>query len=538
MFDIDELLKLNRLRDKKIESIGDIKELKTCKNPNKVLNTKQEYEYEIVEVLDNYLYDIDNRGIVDEMVRMTFKDIDDKYQLKQCLKNPNGKSKELHGFYLKYDKVDSTNFHPFSTLFRGVEKSYMSKLESCLHERYFEEDHRSQARLLCFELLCGYNKSFNTSLKKSFNLDITDIDDFKKILSDINIADNVKKYINKVIANHALNKAYEGRNDDYHVIRKKNKNGKEKAQLVIHNNFRLDSSYNNSNDSNSYDYVVQDGIIEDNNHILDTLLENNSELVYSSFELYKYIFNNLEKILIKHQIKFFNDSLNNNLSDYSLSSISHTKIAIRKSIEDFFKDNKNINIIKGKFTLIKNTLADTLIDILDQLDNVQRLDKLVYYIKQENYASNFICDLIYSLDLRYRKNLTSLLLNKEIDNKENYANSTFIYILNILNNHLNFMLTSNEIFMFNRVKVDEKEFKIRKYIENNILNNKEVAKLPRKHVNGYTSIEDLHDFFNDILDTNISRNKLRDQLNHFGYDISNKASCSIDGYAAYRFFKC
>lgn len=535
MLNLDELLNLDRLRDKKIERIGNYKELEICKNPDKILKETEEYEYKQVKVLDNYLYDINNKGIIDEIVRMTFYDVDAEYSL---FNYDLLTKKETFGFYLRYKPTNAN--HPWDTLFRACEKAYLQKFEKCNSEKYKEEDHRSQARLLCFELLCGTNKSFNKSFKACFNLDLTNVDDFKTILLDLNLAKHVKSYIIKTVARFAINQSYLGRNEDYVAIRKKI-NNKECVEYKEHTSIRLDQKFDDSNKDNydSFDYSIKEGVIEDSNHILDDLIkQDNTNPLEDSFNLYTYIINNLDKILTKKQKEFFYNALNNNLNNYTIDQKCNFKKGIRTSIENFLKNNKNIDNVNNKFLLVRTSLVDVLIDILNSLDNVQRLDKLVYYLKKEDFNANRLTELIYDLDFKYRQDLTALLLNKDI-NKENYANSKFIHVLNLLNKHLNFILKTEGIFMFNKnINIDEIELKIKRFIDENVLKDKDIAKIPRKCINGYTSMQDLHKFLNNTLNTNIAKNKLREKLNLYGYDISNKPACSIDGYPAYKFFKC
>ena len=69
---IQELLKLDRLRDEKVEGTGVKRTVEICRNPEKVLKETENYTYEKVEVVDGAF--VKNRGIVDEIVRMTFHD--------------------------------------------------------------------------------------------------------------------------------------------------------------------------------------------------------------------------------------------------------------------------------------------------------------------------------------------------------------------------------------------------------------------------------------------------------------------------------
>ncbi len=136
---IQELLKLDRLRDEKVEGTGVKRTVEICRNPEKVLKETENYTYEKVEVIDGAF--VKNRGIVDEIVRMTFHD--ETY--KRSLNNHYRKNKstvELYGFYLRYRKT--TESHPFDLLFRKSEKAYINRFKrddgKKSSEEYFEEE--------------------------------------------------------------------------------------------------------------------------------------------------------------------------------------------------------------------------------------------------------------------------------------------------------------------------------------------------------------------------------------------------------------
>lgn len=536
MLDIEKLISLNRLRDKKIEGIGNYKKVEICRNPDKVLKPHENHEYEIVEVLDNTLHDKSNEGIIDSIVRMTFEDVDYEYQLRKT-----EFKKTTYGFYLRYRKYNKseTNVHAFNKIFYSAEKTIVSRFSKS--DKYFEEDYRSYARLLVFEILCGQNERFNKSFNNTFNLSFNSLDDVKSMLLDYDLANHIKAYINKFIARTVLNNFYNGKNDDVLLTRHRDKNGNENTETKHHNNISLDSSFDKDDDNADLHEVIY-GVIEDNqNSLLDSDVELYGEKIEieKGFEIYKYIFDNIEKIVTKPQLKYFNDCLTCDGYIYDSTTKSKYKKYIQKSIMNFFSDNKSIKNINGKYKFIRNSLADDLLFILDSLDNVQRLDKLVDFLKKDDYKADFIIDMIYDLDLKYRQDLTALLLGKDID-KEKYANGKFIYILNILQKYLLFLevLNENEIFLFNKVEVDPIKFEIKQYIESNVFKDKEVGLLPTRPIAGYISFQDLHDFMNEKLRYKIPKNKIKKVIKSYGYEISSRKLCSIKGYSSYKVFRC
>ena len=369
---IQELLKLDRLRDEKVEGTGVKRTVEICRNPEKVLKETENYTYEKVEVIDGAF--VKNRGIVDEIVRMTFHD--ETY--KRSLNNHYRKNKstvELYGFYLRYRKT--TESHPFDLLFRKSEKAYMNKFKrddgKKSSEEYFEEDHRSQARLLVFEILCGVNEKFNISFKRKFNLDITNINDFKIMLLDTDLAKDVQKYITKTVSVEATKIAYRGRNQDY-ICGQKKKNGVAEKYSKQINTFYLDKASQDNEKSDGYTFSkIEDGLYED--EIVDKafILDKEEELVDTD-NLYRYLIKNIDKILTKSQAEYVR-ALFNNEGDKYLKNInekhagtykSNYKHAIQKSIESYLdksayvlKNNSKYEIKESVLVVLENILNKT-----------------------------------------------------------------------------------------------------------------------------------------------------------------------------------
>ena len=535
MLDMNYLLSLNRLRDKKLQGVGNYKKVEICRDPDKVLKSHEQHEYEIVEVLDNTLHGESNVGIIDEIIRSTFEDVDYEYQLRKT-----EFKKSTYGFYLRYRKYDKseTNVHAFNKIFYSAEKTIVSRLSKS--DKCFEDDFRASARLLVFEILCGQNERFNKSFNNTFNLSFNVLDDVKSMLIDYDLANHIKGYINKFIARTVLNNFYNGKNDDVLLTRHRDKNGIENTEIKYHNNISLDMNFDFDDDSSDLHEVV-DGVIEDNqNSILDSDVElyGDTEIVEKGWEIYKYIFDNIDRILTKPQLKYFNTCLNGDSFIYDSSTRSKYKMNIQNSIINFFNDNKSIKNINGKYKFIRNSLADDLLFILDSIDNVQRLDKLVDFLNKEDYKSSFICDKIYDLDLKHRLPLTTLLLGKDID-KETYANGKFLYVLNILQKHLLFLEVLNEtdMLMFNKV-VDTTEFEIKQYVESNMFKDKTIGYLPTRTIQKYASINELIDFLSSKLNEKVTNRNLREYLNKYKYDLSEKRCKKIDGYPAYEVYRC
>lgn len=539
---IEELLKLDRLRDEKIEGTGVKRTVEICRNPEKVLKETENYIYEKVEVIDGAF--IKNRGIVDEIVRMTFHD--ETY--KRSLNNHYRKNKstvELYGFYLRYKKTTAS--HPFDLLFRKSEKAYINRFKrddgKKSSEEYFEEDHRSQARLLVFEILCGANEKFNISFRKKFNLDITNINDFKIMLLDTDLAKDVQKYITKTVSVEATKIAYRGRNQDY-ICGQKKKNGVAEKYSKQINTFYLDKASQDNEKSDGYTFIkIEDGVYED--EIVDKafILDKEEELVDTD-NLYKYILQNIEKILTKKQLLYLKAYLNNDDESY-LNTIAaanksndglratrtYYKNKIKKYIERYLDKDLYVTKSNNKFEFKESVLV-ALENILKKSTKRDIFIELCNYLKKENNTSleNILIDSIYSLDIKYYLPIVNYLNNNTIDSS--YIENEFIVVIEELQKAYNWYAKNNNvIYNLNR---NNKELVVDGFMKKILSGNKE-GYVSRGKSDTYISIQKLKEALEEVEDIKITNKTIQVILNKYGYDID--LSCTKKNYEeVYRVF--
>lgn len=521
---IQELLKLDRLRDEKVEGTGVKRIVEICRNPDKVLKETEEYIYEKVEVIDGAF--IKNRGIIDEIVRMTFHD--ETYE--RSLNNHYRKNKstvELYGFYLRYRKTTAS--HPFDLLFRKSEKAYMSKFKRDDgrkgSEECFEEDHRSQARLLVFEILCGANEKFNVPFKRKFNLDITNINDFKIILLDEKLAEDVQKYITSVVVNEAMNVAHRGRNQDY-IYGFKKKNGVLEKYSKKINTFYLDKASQDNEKSDGYSFIkIEDGVYED--EIVDKafILDEEEELIDTD-NLYRYLIKNIDKILTKSQAEYVR-ALFKNKGDEYLKNInekhagtykSNYKYAIQKSIEAYLDKSTYVTKSNNKFEFKESVLV-ALENILNKTTNKDIFIELCNYLKKENNTvlENILIDIIYSLDFKYYKSIIDYIKLNKMNNE--YIEGDFKVVIEELQRAYNWYAKNNNvIYNLNR---SNKEIQVEKYMNKILEGKKEGAVAESRGNHEYVTLAELRDFLSGIEGKKVRNKELNEVLNKYGYCISS-----------------
>ena len=530
---IQELLKLDRLRDEKVEGTGVKRTVEICRNPEKVLKETENYTYEKVEVIDGAF--VKNRGIVDEIVRMTFHD--ETY--KRSLNNHYRKNKstvELYGFYLRYRKT--TESHPFDLLFRKSEKAYMNKFKrddgKKSSEEYFEEDHRSQARLLVFEILCGVNEKFNISFKRKFNLDITNINDFKIMLLDTDLAKDVQKYITKTVSVEATKIAYRGRNQDY-ICGQKKKNGVAEKYSKQIKSFYLDKASQDNEKSDGYSFIkIEDGVYED--EIVDKafILEDETQELKEQDNLYKYILENIEKILTKKQLLYLKAYLNNDDEAY-LSTIdaankskdglratrTYYKSKIIEYIERYLDKDLYVTKSNNKFEFKESVLV-ALENILKKSTKRDIFIELCDYLKKENNTvlENILIDSIYSLDVKCYHPIVNYLNNNTIDN--NYIENEFNTVIEELQKAYNWYgKNNNTIYNLNR---NNKELQVENILKKVLDNNKEGYVSRSSKSDNFISIRELKEMIQNVEGIKLTNKTLKEVLNKYGYDINLAAT--------------
>lgn len=541
--DIEALLNLNRLRDKKIQGTGVIKKVEICTNPNKVLKETENYTYKTVEVLDGALIDLDNKGIVDEIVRMTFHD--EEYEKSTCdYQRVNGRWRRLEGFYLRYKQTDDS--HPFNTLFRTCEKAYFNRFKNKNggkknSEEYFEEDHRSQARLLTFEILCGENERFNKSFNKTFNFDLRNIDDFKYILYDLELAADVRKYITQAIANEANNVAFRGRNSDYVYGYKKVKGKHEKFSRRL-NTLYLDQKYSDNEECDGYTFIkMQDGVYADSSTHSALTFEEKKELKDED-NLYRYLLQNIDKILTDKQLLYLKAYLNNDDISY-LSTLTYdrkTQLTYRstykKRIIEYIKKylDKDIHsrYVNNKVEFKKSLLV-SLENILKQSSNKDIFTTLCKYLKEEsnNVLEHVLIDVIYSLDYKYYAPIVSYINSNTIN--DSYIENDFLIVIKAIQKAYNHHSGNNDVvYNLNR---NNKELTVENFIKKILGNSKEGVIAESKGEHGLITRTVLKDFISGVEERKVLVSELNDILNKYGYCIT-KSSTSVNNTRVFKVY--
>ncbi|MDK2587290.1 hypothetical protein QOZ83_15695 [Romboutsia sedimentorum] len=528
LINIDALLKLNRMRDLKVSS--NKKNIEICTDPYRVLKETENYKYETVEVSNDVIENIEEVGIIDEIVRMTFnnkkiyntKEIDEgEYQYWK------GTGKKCDGHYLKYNKVSEAE-HPFDLYFRICEKVFYKQFESFNEnssEQLYEQDHRSQGRLLAFEYLSGTNLEFNKTFSKNFNLDITNIDDFKLILLDEKLALEVRKYITRCVAIEAKKIAWNGRNQDY-ILKQKKVNGKLESYSEQIFSFSLDMPLSDDNSCDGHSIV--EGVYEDENTELNEFIQDEQENLKHEDNLYKYLLSNIDNILTKKQLLYLRAYLNNEEDAY-LSSISeneNNQRAYRHNYKKKIREYITKYLDKDLYTVNKNNKYDfkqsilsSLEEILKQNSNKEIFIKLCNTLQnnKNNEIEKILIDLLYELEPKYYTPIVAHINFNSFFDK--YIENDFIVVIQALQSAYNWH-GKNNIVLYN-LNRSNKELIVETKIKSLTNNNKE-GYISKSKSDKFMSIKQLREFFEEVEEVKINNKQLKEVLNKYNYDIDLK----------------
>ncbi|MDB8790524.1 hypothetical protein PN398_07310 [Romboutsia sp. 1001216sp1] len=476
-----------------------------------------------------------SKEIIDEILNKTYSTKGTSKDLYAYVWK-NGKRVKLEGHYIKFSKLEKKE-HEWDTLFFNCEKYYIKELCGYI-ESTFEEEHRADARLLTYEILLGLDNKFNKSFSKRFKMNMKNVKDLKKILLDKKLSRDIKNYIIKTVINRAKQLSYDGKNQDIvqNVVTKNKVKTVQKTELSY---FFLDKKLGNSeNDDDGYRIV--DGVIDEDDLFLDNVI---TETIHEddSNNIYAYINENVYSMLTDKQYEYFKAKLVNKEKELVKCSVTRNgyEKRIKDNIDIFLSGNKNINLVNGKYEVKDIALIDTISDILDDENNYLRFLKLVKYLRKENKISDQLSKIIYELDFKYIKTLIEYLQLESTNEYteiyvKKYCDKEFIQLLNKFNKFLHSQ-SRFEIYLFNKSKSEERETRIKRYIENNIFaNDKEVGSILRKKLVGYISMEELRMFLCEVYSKNIPKEKVRGVLLEHGYEMEKCPKTTIKGIRRFK----
>ena len=354
------------------------------------------------------------------------------------------------------------------------------------------------------------------------------------MLLDKKLAEEVQKYITKTVSVEATKIAYRGRNQDY-IYGQKKKNGVAEKYSKQIKSFYLDKASQDNEKSDGYSFIkIEDGVYED--EIVDKafILEDEIQELKEQDNLYKYILENIEKIVTKKQLLYLKAYLNNDDEAY-LSTIgaankskdglhatrTYYKSKIRDYIEKYLDKDLYVTKSNNKFEFKESVLV-ALENILKKSTKRDIFIELCDYLKKENNTvlENILIDSIYSLDVKCYHPIVNYLNNNTIDN--NYIENEFNTVIEELQKAYNWYgKNNNTIYNLNR---NNKELQVENILKKVLDNNKEGYVSRSSKSDNFISIRELKEMIQNVEGIKLTNKTLKEVLNKYGYDINLAAT--------------
>lgn len=411
---IEEICKLDRLRDLKVFECGNI----------------------IVK----------EKGIIDEMLRQS-------YQVKKL------KTGEL-GLY-EFHKDILLGLYIVPTQKKEGWHNYFLSCSSVYAKGWKRNDDNRNLKLE--GLLIGIQNliklaegEFNSTLKRNFNFEVHTLDDFKRILSDKKLGKRVCSYLISVIKNEPRKKAEKGLHEEY-VFKRKQKNNVYAPEITRNYFSSLDAELEEDDEDRTLYNVLK--------------FYDDDPFKYENVDsIFKLLNDDKDNILLDNQIEFFRRRYVEGESKYKQDNASHYNDSMRKRLEKDMENNRYIQK-KGNTYYNKKDITSMLEDIL-LLPPLESFKKLCYYLKNvENKSINIIVNIVYSLDPKYYKPIVKYINNNTMEEK--YIENKYGVVYNALRYEYDFQCQNRiKTYNYNATKEEEKDKRFIKYIEKKIMQGK------------------------------------------------------------------
>lgn len=475
---VDELLKLDRLKDLKEDGI-------------------------VIE-----------KGIIDEIIRMVYN-----YNRIEFNEYNVAKSKNIRfcGHYIIHNTIIKD--HELDIFFKAVEKKVKKSNKFLIYDTQSQEEFENIGRYYGFIALVELSEGkYNKSLSK-FGISINSVDDFKEVLVNEEKMNKVMEVLYSAATNMHRNNMKKMSNKGFYLERYTDKeDGKRKYKLVRTDNTSLDAPL--KNEEGDKVETLLDKYAEEKE-----FYEEHDKIEEGTNNILKYIHENKEAILLKKQIntlsKFDEDG---NYTGDKLGNTNRYPIKKRmiNSLDSYvekdrflYRYNENINVRDYEFMKFFES-------IIMCNKRSEQFKIVVEAISKVNKLSNTISNLIFKLPISAYQ---SIFKNK-LDYK--YLNKEFLQVLYALLDHYNF-ISDVELEHFDL----EDDDKIKFFIENYAM--KEGVLVFSQNDYGLVTVTELRDLINKVNSTEYKNiGECRTYLEELGYKVNTKNSTKRRGLSCYK----
>lgn len=463
------------------------------------------------------------KEIVDEMFNQFYTVRYEKYE------KFKGKTFKTVGHYIKvvYDKDE----HPFDCLARRAEK-YVYEFYNNDRDKMNMEDFLQDIRLDLYEMLL---KLANGNIN---GFEINNIDDFKELLQNKEESERAKAYILRSLKSNLYKRNMcEGKYNSSSSHTYGYRVQKDCKRKIIWK--KIDWFFVDENiKRNDEDEIDENSVLD--MHFYKIELEKNSDAGES---IYKYILENKDNIFHKKQLDYLNYILSGGdikeYRDTKYDTSQAHRFIVKKALEKL-KNDKYVYIINNQLRIKQKDFLKTVEDIINAKNELEQFILIKSILCDDNtYVNSMFIDLIYGLDKRIIRDLV-FCLTDTVD--ENWLKTDdFKTIIKVLIDEYNFQIKNQKlIYKYNVNQKISKEYKIKKYIEENcfFVEGQEFGLIAKsENDKGIPTLQQITDFINKVYNENFKKKEIRAFLITFGYDIDVYKRTSKNKVNCYKVFR-
>lgn len=462
------------------------------------------------------------KGIIDEMVR-------ESYELKRMsiphrTKFKGGKKIEdpqCPGYFEPKAKRDKILAGHYIKPIKG--NGWQGYFEMCgyKNKKYYSnedwEDTMSEGRLIGLENLIALSEGkLNNKLRKNFNFEVNCVDDFKAMLRDEGLSENIRRYLVNMVKYKNLREIQKGTHTECYST-KTMKDGVLTIEYTRKIGVSLDAPKEYSDEgkvTTYYDYLE------------DTLEDEEEEIDYDT--IFKYINEIKEDILTDKQLDYIKRKANGEHFNPQVSC--EYKKRIQNAIIEYL--NKSKYAFKTNFGwLIKQDIITTLEDILKQNTEKQSFEKLCYYLSLDNKCETALIDLLHQLTFKdYDPIFYHIRFGSDEKYLKTYLKSNFMNVIEKLQREYNWQQQNQiKIYNYNKCGTERKMDKIKDLIESRVIkeNGEGNISMKKNPIEGVLCMTEVIELYEKLFN---KKCRFKELMNELGYEVKKTRLKGIHCY--------
>ena len=269
----------------------------------------------------------------------------------------------------------------------------------------------------------------------------------------------------------------------------------------------------------------------------------NTKIILGNISFNIMFLENKDNIFHKKQLDYLNYILSGGdikeYRDTKYDTSQAHRFIVKKALEKL-KNDKYVYIINNQLRIKQKDFLKTVEDIINAKNELEQFILIKSILCDDNtYVNSMFIDLIYGLDKRIIRDLVFCLTDTVDENW--FKTDDFKTIIKVLIDEYNFQIKNQKlIYKYNVNQKISKEYKIKKYIEENcfFVEGQEFGLIAKsENDKGIPTLQQITDFINKVYNENFKKKEIRAFLITFGYDIDVYKRTSKNKVNCYKVFR-